>query len=219
MQLITLTFGGDDEQFPAVLRDCTDLPFLKNFASDQDCTNAIQAAEEGKSPDGGGRAQGIGQAFINKLAALYAQIHSLAPNARILVLGYPRVFADVEDSDNQCKLSNYDYMDQKKQQALDVAVEYLNDDIADAVAQSKVAEYVPLWIPNKTENLPGVTVLPGAEYAGSQGLYSVLPDEKSPLLLRRHAVASDRSLGLCSGRGCRRSRRLPGQHYRLAERF
>src|ERR1035441_1698495 len=79
------------------------------------------------------------------------EIHGLAPNARILVLGYPRLFADSNEDNNSCKVANYDYMDQQKQQQLDVAEEYLNEDIAKAVHQTGHAEYVPLWIPSSAE--------------------------------------------------------------------
>ena len=179
VQLITLTGGGNDEQFQWVLQGCTDVPPF-NANSEQDCTNAIQAAENGQTPEGGGRSQGINRAFVNKLAALYDEIHGLAPNARILVLGYPRLFADSNEDNNSCKVANYDYMDQQKQQQLDVAEEYLNEDIAKAVHQTGYAEYVPLWIPSSAESLPGVTLLPGAEYAGLHGLHSTLPDENLP---------------------------------------
>jgi hypothetical protein len=179
VQLITLTAGGDDEQFQYVLQDCTDVVGVYAH-SDADCANAIAAAEHGQTVAGGGRSQGTGQAFIDHLAALYGEIHSLAPNARVLVLGYPRLYADVSDSNNSCKVALDDYMDQAKQEELDVAGEYLNDDIAEAVTKAnadahlEIAEYVPLWIPSATENLPKVSVVPGADYAS---LHKLLPDE------------------------------------------
>ncbi|RJQ82627.1 SGNH/GDSL hydrolase family protein [Pseudonocardiaceae bacterium YIM PH 21723] len=74
--LVTITIGGNDAGFPATMRACT-----KGSGTGQDCYDGIAA----------------GRNFIKngaaaKLDATYAAIKKAAPNARLVVLGYPRLF-------------------------------------------------------------------------------------------------------------------------------
>jgi lysophospholipase L1-like esterase len=79
--LVTLTIGGNDADFTGVITQCA-LPFWA-----ADCDAAIDEA----------------QAFIagtlpSRLSGLYGQIRSAAPNAQVVVAGYPRLFMG-EDCD------------------------------------------------------------------------------------------------------------------------
>ncbi|HEY1133455.1 MAG TPA: SGNH/GDSL hydrolase family protein [Nocardioides sp.] len=79
--LVTLTIGGNDADFTGVITECA-LPFWA-----ADCDAAIDEA----------------QAFIagtlpSRLSGLYGQIRSAAPNAQVVVAGYPRLFMG-EDCD------------------------------------------------------------------------------------------------------------------------
>jgi lysophospholipase L1-like esterase len=72
---VTLSVGGNDAGFADVLTECA----MPGWASD--CDGAIDSA----------------QAYINNtlpgsLDGLYGSIGSLAPNAEVVVVGYPRVF-------------------------------------------------------------------------------------------------------------------------------
>lgn len=72
---VSISVGGNDAGFSGVLTECA----KPGWASD--CDGAIDTA----------------QAFINstlpgRLSTLYASIRSKAPNARVVVVGYPRVF-------------------------------------------------------------------------------------------------------------------------------
>lgn len=72
---VTLSVGGNDAGFSAVLTECAQPGWASN------CDGAINTA----------------QAYINNtlpgaLSALYASIRSKAPNARVVIVGYPRVF-------------------------------------------------------------------------------------------------------------------------------
>jgi lysophospholipase L1-like esterase len=72
---VTISVGGNDAGFADVLTECA-TPWWAG-----DCDGAIDAA----------------QAFINnnlpgQLSTLYASIRSKAPNARVVVVGYPRIF-------------------------------------------------------------------------------------------------------------------------------
>ncbi len=73
--LVTITIGGNDVGFQAVLGTCT-------FAeSDRTCFAAVDAAEA--------FARSV---LPGRLARTYAAIRSAAPDAQVIVLGYPRLF-------------------------------------------------------------------------------------------------------------------------------
>jgi lysophospholipase L1-like esterase len=73
--LVTITVGGNDVGFGAVLGTCT-------FAeSDRTCFAAVDAAEA--------FAESV---LPGRLTRTYAAIRSAAPDAEVIVLGYPRLF-------------------------------------------------------------------------------------------------------------------------------
>jgi lysophospholipase L1-like esterase len=74
-ELVTITIGGNDAGFGPVLRTCT------VAASDQVCIATVDAAERFARSELPGR-----------LASTYAAIRAAAPSARVIVLGYPRLF-------------------------------------------------------------------------------------------------------------------------------
>jgi lysophospholipase L1-like esterase len=72
---VTISVGGNDAGFSSVLTECAQ-PWWSS-----DCDAAINTA----------------QAYINntlpgKLSTLYASIRAKAPNAKVVVVGYPRIF-------------------------------------------------------------------------------------------------------------------------------
>lgn len=76
---VTLTAGGNDAGFRDVLTTCAEPAWLS------DCGGAVDRA----------------QAFVQtrlpaRLAALYAAVRVRAPRARVVVVGYPRVFSGVD---------------------------------------------------------------------------------------------------------------------------
>lgn len=72
--LVSITIGGNDVGFAQIMIDC-------NLYSDATCVNEIDAAENTA------RTQLPGW-----LDALYGQIRSHAPSAKVVVLGYPRFY-------------------------------------------------------------------------------------------------------------------------------
>ncbi|MER7460405.1 SGNH/GDSL hydrolase family protein [Micromonospora sp. NPDC126480] len=72
--LVTITIGGNDAGFADVMTTC-------RFESTSNCTNAVNAAKSFATSTLPGR-----------LDATYAAIRNRAPNARLIVLGYPRLF-------------------------------------------------------------------------------------------------------------------------------
>ncbi|MGH3883959.1 MAG: SGNH/GDSL hydrolase family protein [Pseudonocardiaceae bacterium] len=73
--LVTITIGGNDAEFGTVLRTCT------AAQSDSTCFAAVDAAEAFSRT-----------VLPGRLARTYEAIRRDAPDARVIVLGYPRLF-------------------------------------------------------------------------------------------------------------------------------
>jgi len=72
--LVTLTIGGNDAGFASTVISCT-------LSSDSACADTVESAMESARDD-----------LPAKLDATYADIRRKAPNARVVVLGYPVLF-------------------------------------------------------------------------------------------------------------------------------
>ncbi|WP_433649759.1 SGNH/GDSL hydrolase family protein [Micromonospora zamorensis] len=72
--LVTITIGGNDAGFVNVITSC-------RFGSTSSCTNAVNTAKTFATTT-----------LPARLDATYAAIRNRAPNARLIVLGYPRLF-------------------------------------------------------------------------------------------------------------------------------
>jgi hypothetical protein len=72
--LVSITIGGNDVGFSSVMTTCVE-------GSDTDCANAVNAAENTAR-----------NTLPAKLDSVYNAIHSKAPNARVVVLGYPHMY-------------------------------------------------------------------------------------------------------------------------------
>lgn len=73
--LVTITIGGNDAGFARVLEACT------FAATDDQCRTVVDAAETF-----------IAVVISRRLARTYDAIHDAVPHARLVVLGYPRLF-------------------------------------------------------------------------------------------------------------------------------
>jgi lysophospholipase L1-like esterase len=82
--LVTITIGGNDAGFSPVLQTCTVAP------RDSACLPAVDAAE-------------VFELFVlpARLARTYAAVRGAAPHARVVVLGYPRLFDLTPSCDDQ----------------------------------------------------------------------------------------------------------------------
>jgi lysophospholipase L1-like esterase len=72
---VTISVGGNDAGFSSVLTECAQ-PWWSS-----DCNGAIDAAQSY-----------INNTLPGKLSTLYASIRSRAPYAKVVVVGYPRIF-------------------------------------------------------------------------------------------------------------------------------
>jgi lysophospholipase L1-like esterase len=103
--LVSITVGGNDENFSGIMEDC-------NLGGDDTCVSEIQAAEDDAQAN-----------LPGKLAALYGQISSDAPSARVVVLGYP----DFYDLTSDCI-----GLSQTKRAKIDEGIDVLDGVLADA---------------------------------------------------------------------------------------
>ena len=72
---VTISVGGNDAGFASVLTTCAQPSWLSN------CNGAIDTAQGT-----------INTTIPGRLATLYSSIRAKAPNARVIVVGYPRIF-------------------------------------------------------------------------------------------------------------------------------
>jgi len=72
--LVSISIGGNDAGFSDVMTTCV-------FGSDSDCVNRVNQAEDYARNQ-----------LPSRLDATYDAIRSHAPNARVVVLGYPRMY-------------------------------------------------------------------------------------------------------------------------------
>ncbi|WP_158893407.1 SGNH/GDSL hydrolase family protein [Amycolatopsis anabasis] len=103
--LVTISIGGNDAGFSDVMTTC-------KLGSDAGCTERVDEARKYAK-----------DVLPGKLDRVYAEIKTRAPNARVVVLGYPRLF----DPDRFCDMSR------AKVSVLNTAADELSDGIAERV--------------------------------------------------------------------------------------
>jgi hypothetical protein len=121
-RLVTLSIGGDDVGFPQVMASCVDAGFLYHggFGCAQRdeplAAEAIGWLQNGRQP-GTYTLPGIGaetgqpvkttnNAPLPSLEQLYERVASLAPNARIFVVGYPSLFESGFATPGNCEVAH-----------------------------------------------------------------------------------------------------------------
>jgi lysophospholipase L1-like esterase len=72
---VTMSVGGNDAGFSSVLTECAQPGWMSN------CNGAIDTAQNY-----------INNTLPGKLSTLYASIRTKAPNAKVVIVGYPRIF-------------------------------------------------------------------------------------------------------------------------------
>ena len=73
-ELVTINIGGNDAGFADVMTDC-------NLGSDDSCVSRNQEAQAFAQSELPGRLDGV-----------YTEIRNRAPNARVIVMGYPHIY-------------------------------------------------------------------------------------------------------------------------------
>ena len=106
--LVTITIGGNDMHFPDVLNFCA--------FSDNCTTEALPSYLTDGTGFPGGNLEAYGTYLRGKLSAkldaVYAAIAQQAPNAQLLVLGYPQLFPATPAEQNCGKIAQRTYHNQ-----------------------------------------------------------------------------------------------------------
>ncbi|WP_229813069.1 SGNH/GDSL hydrolase family protein [Lentzea flava] len=112
--LVTITIGGNDLGFVDVMTTCT-------LNGDKACVSRVAKA-----------VKFVHEQLPARLDGAYATIRSSAPNAELVVLGYPRLFTP----NDQCRT-----LSKRKRQALNDAADQLSE-VTAAAAERAGARYV-----------------------------------------------------------------------------
>jgi lysophospholipase L1-like esterase len=107
--LVSLTIGGNDENFAGIMEDC-------NLDGSDTCVSEVQAAEADARAT-----------LPGKLATLFGDIAADAPNAHVVVLGYPEFY----DLSNDCI-----GLSQDSRTAIDGGIDTLDGILADSAASA-----------------------------------------------------------------------------------
>ena len=116
-RFVTLSVGGNDAGFADVLTECA----LPAWASD--CAGAVAGARTF-----------IANTLPGRLSTLYSAIRTAAPNAKVVVVGYPRIFMG-ED----CNLTTF--FSPEDQSALNNAVALINS-VTSSAASARAFTFV-----------------------------------------------------------------------------
>jgi hypothetical protein len=175
--LVSLTIGGNDLGFSSLARTCVESPFS--------CVGSLKSLP------------GKISALQPRLTALYEQIHSQAPTARIAVLGYPDLFAS--DPVTNCKEVGFGpaNISASEMAALNQGIDQFDTAIQQAVTSAKGANAT--FVDPRDSFADGglCTGAPGIEYFNALNLtnesYSFHPNARGQL---RYAIAVANALNL-----------------------
>ncbi|MGH3763247.1 SGNH/GDSL hydrolase family protein [Actinophytocola sp.] len=103
-ELVTIAIGGNDAGFADVMTDC-------NLGSDDACVTRNQEAQAFAQAELPGRLDGV-----------YAEIRNRAPSARVIVVGYPRIYT----LDGDCSVG----LSETKRTAINQSADVLADVIS-----------------------------------------------------------------------------------------
>jgi lysophospholipase L1-like esterase len=132
VKLVTISVGGDDLGFHYVLEECVSVYGFFHLRSDETCEGQENEIHEKMYTDR--------PTLGTRLIGLYREIKHFAPNARIVVMGYPHAFPLY--GDHSCGLPGLTYLGSRKIKWLNKMALELDRYLAAAVNASGVAEYV-----------------------------------------------------------------------------
>ncbi|WP_052745007.1 GDSL-type esterase/lipase family protein [Micromonospora sp. HK10] len=95
--LVTLSIGGNDARFADVLRGCLIVNPVEGCYADSYKLRAAGSGVLDPKPLNVFEREVISDLLPGHLAATYRAIHRRAPNAKIIVMGYPQLFGDWPD--------------------------------------------------------------------------------------------------------------------------
>lgn len=93
-RVVTLTIGGNDAGFESVLQKCADYTFHTGFGCASDSAMTSEVADRIGKLAGYGSATAPGGRQIHSYVDILTDITTSAPNAKVYISGYPRMFGD-----------------------------------------------------------------------------------------------------------------------------
>ena len=145
---VTLSVGGNDAGFASVLTECAKPGWLSN------CNGAIDRAQAT-----------INGVLPSRLTTLYASIRAKAPNAKVVIVGYPRVF-------NGLDCNALTWFSPAEETRLNATADLLNSRLASAAGSAGFT------FANPTSAFVGHAVCDSAEWIN--GLSSPITDSYHP---------------------------------------
>ena len=162
--LVTLTTGGNDARFPDVMTACSKLAFGGLDCSDPSYTLTRSNGHSDPKP-----LIQFEPAVINglksHLEATYAAVAKAAPNANIIVLGYPRLFPGDQNPTSTCEVTLGIDLGVPVVQFLNKMGDLLDQQISDAVTVIK-ATGVNIHFINPNGAFSGHEICSGAPWFG-----------------------------------------------------
>ena len=134
-RLVTISIGGNDMEFSNVVAFC----IKTTHCNTAEYTPNDQPAHGTSAPLGSWAAYQLDR-LHGRLHDVFAEIHQRAPQARVLVVGYPHLFGDTPSHDSACQ-QLYSLVDSDKRSSLNGLADALNATIQLA-AQETGAQYV-----------------------------------------------------------------------------
>jgi lysophospholipase L1-like esterase len=157
---VTISVGGNDAGFASVLTECAKPGWLSN------CNGAIDQAQSI-----------INNTLPGRLSTLYAAIRTKAPNAKVIVVGYPRIF-----NGEDCNLLTW--FSSTEESRLNATADLLNSRTATAAAAkgftfvNPTSKFVGHAVCDNVEWLNGLSNPVGESYhpniAGHRDGYAVV---------------------------------------------
>jgi lysophospholipase L1-like esterase len=117
VKLVTITLGGNDAGFAAAVTGCV-TAYLFGASCNGNVAMAIPAAT-----------------LRSRLAAVYVAVHKAAPHAKLVVMGYPRLFSPTPSATAPCDVAAID------SKAFSKTEDALNASVAAAVKRANTAAH------------------------------------------------------------------------------
>lgn len=173
----TISVGGNDAGFASVLTTCAQPSWASN------CNGAIDTAQST-----------INNTLPGRLATLYSSIRAKAPNARVIVVGYPRIF-------NGEDCNAFTWFSPTEESRLNATADLLNSRTATAASNAgftfvnPTAKFVGHAVCDDVEWLNGLSSPVSESYhpnvAGHRDGYAVLTKPAFGLALKLSAARAE----------------------------
>jgi hypothetical protein len=153
-RVILLSAGGDSLGFPSVLSNCVSVVF--HTTSDSTCEKAVTKAEDAIP------------SVRSQLVSLLDRLHHRAPQAWIVLVGYPLLFS--QNPQSTCSL-----ISEQRQKLLNQAGMQLDSDYFKPVVKQLTASGLPVWYVDTLHAFSGHELCDSQQYLNQLTTNGLLP--------------------------------------------